>query len=77
MTYAEDPSRSLSPLNRGVIIGLSETSYTDVTETMRYKMTPNAEKSLSYYNGVPIFFFVNSVKLTFRSKHTLEYEFYD
>lgn len=60
MTYADDPSRSLSPLNRGIMIGLSKSNYADVTETMRYKMTPNAEKSLSYYNGVPVFFFVNS-----------------
>ncbi len=60
MVYEENTSRDFSPLNRGVKIGLSQTDYTDVTQTMRYQMTPNAESSLSYYNGVPVFFFVNS-----------------
>ena len=60
MAYKENPERELSPANRGVYITAKKTHYTDVTETMRYKMTPNAEKSLSYYNGVPVFFFVNS-----------------
>lgn len=60
MAYKESPERELSPANRGVYITAKKTHYTDVTETMRYKMTPNAEKSLSYYNGVPVFFFVNS-----------------
>ena len=60
MKYYENPDNDYSPTNRGVRITVSKTSYTDVTETERYRMTPNAENSISYYDGTPILFYVRS-----------------